>query len=181
MQTGVESPRPTQLLYASREERGLQWPCPSADSPSASVLYQDGFPGGKAEIGAPFFRIIAPPTTDDQPAMFAPGRVLLQRDQEMEIERNGQNRIVRDELVQLNPADAAAWGINDGDPVAVAADSGRITGIAAIAPQLPPGVVAMTTLFGQLAVELQASEDINPMARVPGLNVEPCRVTTLSA
>ena len=182
MQTGVEAPRPTQLLYASREERGIQWPCAAADSPATAALYQDGFPGGKAEIGAPFFRIIAPPTTDDRPAMFAPGRVLLQRDRELDLEaaHDGQNRIIRDELVQLNPADAAAWGIGDGDPVAVIADSVRITGIAALAAPLPPGVVAMTTLFGQLAIELQASEDINPMARVPGLLVEPCRVDAIS-
>ena len=203
MQTGVDEPRPTQLLYATRAELGIQWPCPDAETPANAkpattpVLYQDGFPGsGKAEIGAPYFRIIPPPVTDDLPAMFAPGRVLLQRDRELEIARNGHNRIVRDELIQLNPADAATWGISDGDPVAVitaaanahadsdtAAAAGnqyRITGIADLDEQLPAGVVAMTTLFGQLATELQASEDINPMARVPGLVVEPCRVTPLA-
>ena len=46
-------------------------------------------------------------------------------------------------------------------------------------PASPTGIVATTTLFGQLAIELQMSEDINPMARVPGLDVEPCAVTPL--
>ena len=195
MQTGVDEPRPTQLLYARRAELGIQWPCADADKSTTPALYQDGFPGdGKAEIGAPFFRIIAPPVTDALPAMLAPGRVLLQRDRELEIARNGQNHIVRDELVQLNPADAANWGIAAGDPVAVITDYDangdsavdtagghqNITGVAAIAESLPAGVVSMTTLFGQLATELQASEDINPMARVPGLTVTPCRVTPLA-
>ena len=44
MQTGVEAPRPTQLLYTTREERGIQWPCPTADSPSSPILYAGGFP-----------------------------------------------------------------------------------------------------------------------------------------
>ena len=176
MQTGVEAPRPTQILYTSREERGIQWPCASADAPSSPILYADGFPNGKAEPGAPRFYVAEWPTGDEFPALFAPGRVLLQRDRDMEIEAGELNRIVRDEQVQLNPGDAAAWSIAGGDPVAVVTASQRIEGVAALDDAIPPGVIGMTTLFGQLAVELQTSEDINAMARVPGLHVEPCRV-----
>ncbi len=180
MQTGVEAPRPTQLLYTSREERGIQWPCPTAGSPSTPALYAGGFPNGKAEPGAPRFRIAAMPTPPELPALLAPGRVLLQQDRDMAIEPGALNRIVRDEQVRLNPADAAAWGIADGEPVAVTTAGGRITGVAAPDATLPLGVVGVTTLFGQLAVELQMSEDINPMAGVPGLYVEPCRVASLA-
>ncbi len=183
MQTGVEAPRPTQLLYTTREERGIQWPCPTANSPSSPVLYAGGFPNGRAELGAPFFRAVAIPTEPDLPALLAPGRVLLQRDRDISIVEDDLgddlNRIARDEQVQLNPADAAAWGLADGDPVAVATAGNRIAGIVALDAAIPPGVVAVTTLFGQLAVELQTSEDINPMARVPGLRLEPCRVESL--
>lgn len=179
MQTGVEAPRPTQLLYTTREERGIQWPCPTADSPSSPVLYAGGFPNGRAEPVAPFFRAVEIPVEPDLPALLAPGRVLLQRNRDMSIAEEDLNRIVRDEQVQLNPADGAAWGIADGDPVAVVTAGNRITGLAALDPEIPPGVVAVTSLFGQLAVELQMSEDINPMARVPGLRLEPCRVESL--
>ena len=180
MQTGVEAPRPTQLLYTTREERGIQWPCPTADSPSSPILYAAGFPNGRAEPGAPYFRAIAIPTEPDLPALLAPGRVLLQRDRDISIAESDLNRIVRDEQVQLNPAAAAAWGIADGAPVAVVTAGSRVTGIAALDDAIPTGVVAVTTLFGQLAVELQTSEDINPMARVPGLHLEPCRVESLA-
>ena len=185
MQTGVESPRPTQILYTSREERGVQWPCPAADSPSSPVLYADGFPNGKAEPGAPRFRVVDWPTCPDLPALLAPGRVLLQRERDTVIEsgdldRGELNRIVRDEEVRLNPDDAAAWNIPDGVPVAVITAANRITGVAGIDTLAPRGVVAITTLFGELAVELQVSEDVNPMARVPGLLVEPCRVEPLA-
>ena len=37
-------------------------------------------------------------------------------------------------------------------------------------------MVSMTTLFGELATRLQASEDPNPMARVPRLSVRPVRL-----
>ena len=82
--------------------------------------------------------------------------------------------------MRLNPDDAAAWNIPDGVPVAVATAANRITGVARIDASAPRGVVAITTLFGELAVELQVSEDVNPMARVPGLLVEPCRVELLN-
>lgn len=176
MQTGVEAPRPTQLLYTTREERGIQWPCPTPESSSTSVLYADGFPNGRAEPGAPRFRTVASQTAPDLPAVLAPGRVLLQSDQEIAIEEGDLNRIVRTEQVHVNPADAASWGISQDLPVDVVTATNRMSGVAFLDPTVPPGVVSVTTLFGQLAVELQASEDINPMARVPGLYLEPCRV-----
>ena len=180
MQTGVESPRPTQLLYTTREERGIQWPCPTRESSSTPVLYANGFPNGRAEPGAPLFRAVPMHTEPDLPAVFAPGRVLLQSERDIVVESGQLNRIVRDEQVHLNPGDAAAWGIPHDAPVALATSRNRMTGIAFLDPAVPPGVVSITTLFGQLAVELQASEDINPMARVPGLHLEPCRVELMA-
>ena len=179
MQTAVASPQPTQLLYTAREERGVQWPCPTPDSPSSPTLYAAGFPNGRAEPGAPRFRIARRPQNPDWPALLAPGRVLLQRDRDTQIaagEPDALNRIVRDEQVELNPADAAAWGIAAGDPVAVITADNHLTGIAVLDAAIPAGVVSVTTLFGQLAVELQTSQDVNPMSRVPDLRITPCRV-----
>ena len=179
MQTGVESPRPTQLLYTTREERGIQWPCPTPTSPSSPLLYAVGFPNGRAEPGAPLFRAVASNTDRDLPAVLAPGRVLLQSERDITVESGDLNRIVRDEQVHINPDDASSWGIADDAPVAVVTASDRTAGVARVDPTVPPGVVSITALFGQLAVELQTSEDINPMARVPGLHLEPCRVESV--
>jgi hypothetical protein len=38
-------------------------------------------------------------------------------------------------------------------------------------------MIAVTTLFGQLAVELQSSEEMDPMSKVPALDIVPARVT----
>jgi hypothetical protein len=42
---------------------------------------------------------------------------------------------------------------------------------------VPPGVVAVTALFGQLAVDLQTSEELDPMSKVPGLDILPARLS----
>jgi hypothetical protein len=49
--------------------------------------------------------------------------------------------------------------------------------VAAVEDSIPRGMVAATFLFGQLAVELQSSQEMNPMSRVPGLDILPARLT----
>ena len=176
-----ESPKPTQLLYTGRAHRGVQWPCASGDEPSTPILYSDGFPAGQAAAITPEFRLPEPLDDLEYPLSLVPGRVLLQRDRGMRIEKGRLNRIVRDESVELNPTDAPAWGIEEGDSVEISTRRGRLVGQARLDDTLPPGVVAFTGLFGQLAVDLQASEDMDPMAKVPGLDIAPARVIKLAA
>ena len=177
----MEAPKPTQLLYSTAEQRGVQWPCRSQDAPGCSILYAEGFPSGKAATIAPEFRLPEGGPSEEYPRWFVPGRVLLQRDRETRIEMEEDlNRIVREELVQLNPADAAAENINPGDSVEVATPRGRLVGVAALEDSIPQGMVAVTFLFGQLAVELQTSQEMNPMSRVPGLDILPARLTRVS-
>ena len=179
LRSGLESPQPTQLLYLSQEQRGLQWPLPAESGAGVAVLYQDGFPGGKADFIIPQFRA-APATPDvDYPARFVPGRVLLQRDRDTQVAADGpggRNRIVREERVELNPADAAAWAIAEGDPVEVQTPRGRLAGQARLNAAIPAGAIAATILFGQLAVDLQNSTEPDPMAKTPGLDILPARI-----
>ncbi|MFQ6028361.1 MAG: molybdopterin oxidoreductase family protein, partial [Dehalococcoidia bacterium] len=179
--SGLESPKPTQLLYTSKEYPGIQWPCGSADAPGTPILYQDGFPRGNANPITPEFRLAPVESDPEYPAQYVPGRVLLQRDRTMQIVAGKLNRISRDELVQLNPVDASSWAISEGDTVEVQTPRGRLVGLAALDETVPLGAVAVTTLFGQLAVDLQASEEIDPMSRVPGLDIIPARVIKIAA
>ena len=66
--------------------------------------------------------------------------MLLPRDRDTRIEKEDDlNRIVREELVQLNPADAAAESISSGDRVEVATPRGRLVGVAALDDSIPRG------------------------------------------
>jgi hypothetical protein len=53
-------------------------------------------------------------------------------------------------------------------------------GLAALDDSVPRGAVAVTTLFGQLVTDLQASEDAEAMSRVPGLDILPARLVKLA-
>ncbi len=174
--TDLKSPQPTQVLYASREDRGLQWPVQSGNE-GTSILYENGFADRRAEPITPAFVSNEDETDTDFPLWFVPGRVLLQQEREINIVEGRRNTIQRDELVELNPADAASLSIEDGGKVVVEMGIGRLAGLARINEGIPVGVVASTSLFGQLAVDLQASEEMEPASRVPGLDIRRARVS----
>jgi formate dehydrogenase major subunit len=176
LRTQLESPQPTQVLYASRQHRGLQWPCTAPGHPGTSSLYTDGFSESKAVLLTPSFFGLPPTPPTEYPLWFAPGRVLLQQHREMEVVRGKRNRIMREEWVEVNPGDAAGMGLSEGDKVAVQMDDGQVPGVARFNPQLPRGTVASTALFGQLAIDMQASEEFDPAPMLQGLEVRPARL-----
>ena len=174
--TDLKSPQPTQVLYASREDRGLQWPMQSGGK-GTSILYESGYVGRRAEPITPGFVSDEDAWDVDFPLWFVPGRVLLQQEREIKIIEGRRNTIQRDELVELNPADAASLSIENGTKVVVDMGIGKLVGLAQINERIPVGVVASTSLFGQLAVDLQASKEMEPVSRVPGLDIRRARVT----
>ena len=194
LRTQLDSPQPTQVLYASRQHNGLQWPCPPAseqgrEHPGTATLYLGGFGERKAEPMTPAFNL--PPHFSgawegmtEFPLWFAPGRVLLQQHRDMEIVKGKRNRIMREEWVEINPADAVETGLLEGDkvtlffplPTGEGQGEGVLPGVARFNLSLPRGVVGCTGLFGQLAIEMEASQQPNPAALLPGLEVRPARL-----
>ena len=86
----------------------------------------------------------------------------------MEVVKGKRNRIQREEWVEVNPSDAAGMGLAEGDKVAVETPEGLLPGVARFNERLPRGVVASTALFGQLAIDMEASEEFDPCRHAPG-------------
>ena len=176
LRTQLSSPQPTQVLYASREERGLQWPCRTADDPGTPVLYQGGFTSVKADPITPAFRVAEFTADPDSPVWFVPGRVLLQQERPMEVVKGKRNSIQRDEWVEINPADGPEWALEEGAKITVEHGQGRLHGVVLFNSLVPRGVAASTGLFGQLAIEMEASQEFDPASRLPGLEVRRARL-----
>ena len=176
LRTQLESPQPTQVLYASRQHRGLQWPCPDSTHPGTATLYAEGFSQGRAVLFTPSLYAAAPDSPPGFPLWFAPGRVLLQQHREMEVVKGKRNRIQREEWVEVNPVDASSAGLAEGDKVVIETAETVVPGVARFNPQVPKGVVACTSLFGQLAIDMQSSEEFDPATMLRGLEVRPARL-----
>ena len=144
--------------------------------PGTAALYSDGFSDRKAIPLTPSLFASAPELPEGYGLWFAPGRVLLQQNREMEIVKGKRNRIKREEWVDVNPDDAAFLGLPEGAKVAVQTAAGQLPGVARFDAGLPRGMVASTALFGQLAIDMEASEEFDPAPMLPGLDVRPARL-----
>jgi predicted molibdopterin-dependent oxidoreductase YjgC len=157
---------------------GPQWPL--LDGFGTPVLYSDGFPYGKAkliELTQPTSVGLSNP---EFPMLLAWGRVLHQPGRELSIERNGVNRIKREEIVDIHPEDADLLGLSSGDNVSLTTFDGEvINGVVTLTEDLHRGLISLTTLFGDLATQLQTSKEHNAMAKVPTLPLRPVRVDKL--
>ena len=176
--TPSDAPQPTQVMYTGNVLTGLQWPCPpegaAADAPD---LFAGRFRHGKARLQPVAWH--PRPTPDAQfPLMLAHGRVLLEPGRKPNVVVEGKrNRVEREERFVLNPADAAAANLHEGDAaVAATADGAEQRGVVALSDAVPAGVVSLTTLFGELAVSVDASDRPDPMNHIPRLNAAPVRI-----
>ena len=175
------SPLPSQLYpTAGGQNNGVQWPCVSQDEEGTTHLYAQGFPGGKAKLIPMEVTEVPSMTTSEYPFLFLPGRVLQQPQRDIQIQTNGKrNQISRDELLGLNPTDASRLNIGEGDWVEITSSREKIKARAQLNEKVFAGTALATFLFGDLASRLDASEDPDPMSKVPTLAPTPVTVAKL--
>ena len=163
------------ISYRRLEAGGLQWPCSSANAPGAPILYTD-LTTRKAKLGR--MQLSEPPRRDDAeyPFLLARGRVLHEPDRELDIVTvDGRNRSARREIVEVHEDDAREMGVADGDLVEVEFVEGQVRGAARLSgPQR--GLIATTSLFGQLITDLESDDAPDPMLKAPGLPLAPARI-----
>ena len=59
----------------------------------------------------------------------------------------------------------------------VTTDTGHVhRGSVVLSDGVPEGVVSLTTLFGELAVQVDSSERPDPMNHIPRLNASPVKI-----
>jgi predicted molibdopterin-dependent oxidoreductase YjgC len=153
---------------------GLQWPVPAGDHPGTQFLYAQ--PGERK----PRFAAVTPRTADDHrdpefPLVLAHGRVLHDRERDIQVEKVGSmNQLRRDEVVELHPDDARELGISEGDIVDLRSRPGPggrsdlFTGRARLTSP-HRGMVAITTLFATIASDVEESQHPDPSPRIRGL------------
>ena len=184
LRTNLESPQPTQVLHAGKEYSGIQWPCAAEDAPGTPTLYLNGFPQGNAVLETPEFRTAEQAVDPDFPTWLAPGRVLFNQGREMEVVRGKRNQIQREDWVELNPATATELSVEDGDRVEVQTrnntSGSALVGTVHLNEGVPPGVISTTSIFGQLAIAMQESQEPDPASKVAGLEIRRAAIVKLT-
>jgi predicted molibdopterin-dependent oxidoreductase YjgC len=164
------------LSYERLGAGGAQWPCLAADMTDMPVLYVEQTEPDKAKLAEMGLEDAPEHADPDYPYLLARGRVLRQSDESVQVVKAGKRNVIeRVDKIEIHPDDADELSISEGDQAEVVSGHGRVRGTVEVSGPLR-GVVSYTSLFGQLATDLDASPDPDPMLRAPGLPLLAARV-----
>jgi predicted molibdopterin-dependent oxidoreductase YjgC len=107
--------------YSRLGDQGLVWPCVDAEDPGKELLYEGGFPGGKAHLlPAP---AIEEPRNDGLPMFLIPS-VLKFHSGSMSQRSASLSEVCPEGSAEMNFKDLKALGLKDGDPVTITSSDG---------------------------------------------------------
>ena len=168
------------ITYDRIEQTGLQWPCPAADHPGTPILHSAGFTRGKGLFAVTEY---VPPAEEPDaayPLLLTTGRILYQY-HTATMTRRSKGLVSRTPrpFVEINPADAAALNIADGEMVSITSRRGSITAGAAVSERCGRGVVFIPFHYSEAAVNRLTNAARDPVAHIPEYKV--CAVSIKKA
>ena len=88
----------------------------------------------------------------------------------------GLNVFRNEELVKINPRDAAALHIDDSEMVRVVSRRGKVMAKAKVTEGTPAGVVSMSFHFAESPTNQLTNPALDPVAKIPELKVCAVRI-----
>ena len=125
-------------------EGSVQWPC-NDDAPAGTpVMHVDEFVRGRGHFVTTDYVPTEERTTRKLPLILTTGRILSQYNVGAQTRRTDNQRWMKEDVLDIHPADAEMRGIRSGDWVAIRSRKGEITLRAELSERVAPGVVYTT-------------------------------------
>lgn len=168
------------------EEKGVFWPCPSAEHPGTPRLYEGGkfaHPDGKAHFQPVEWRPAAEETDSDYPIILTTGRVVAQYLSGTQTRRIGA---LVDQypqpLCEIHPLLASKLGIAEGDFVKVESRRGSVTVRASVVKTIRPDTVFVPYHWPlDRAANNMTVRAIDPISNIPEYKICAVRVSKVPA
>jgi formate dehydrogenase alpha subunit len=165
------------ISYARLEAGGLQWPCPTPEHPGTPILHTEIFSRGKGRFIPLEYKPPAELPDSEYPLILTSERSLYHfHTGTMTRKVKGLNTIRGEELVEINPGDASALDIADGDIVKVISRRGEVTAKAKVTEDSPEGVVTMDFHFAESPVNVLTNPALDPVAKIPEFKVSAVKI-----
>jgi formate dehydrogenase alpha subunit len=165
------------ISYQRLERESPQWPCPTPEHPGTKFLHAETFVRGKGRFSPLEYKPPAELPDEEYPLVLTTERSLYHfHTGTMTRKVIGLDFLNAEELMAINPADAAELGIADGEMVKVVSRRGEITTRARVSEVLPPGVVCMSFHFAESPTNVLTNPAVDPVAKIPELKVCAVRV-----
>ncbi len=160
------------ISYQRLESGGLQWPCPNAEHPGTVYLHKDRFARGLGMFFAIEHRDPAEMPDAEYPLYLTTGRLLYQyhsgtmsRRAPGLVEKSPECR------VEMAAADAARYGIADGQQVRLRTRRGKITAKAQISGKAVPGTIFLPFHFAEASANKLTNAALDPVSKIPEYKV----------
>ncbi len=130
-------------------EGGIQWPCADENDPGTEYLHADEFISGFPGFFAPVDHIPPAEVADEEyPWLLTTGRRRSTYHTGTQTGKaSGFDLLVPHEMLEINPVDAEAMDVNDGDVLEVESRRGKVKVAARITDHSPRGLVFMSFAF----------------------------------
>jgi formate dehydrogenase alpha subunit len=162
---------------------GLQWPCPDPDHPGTPYLHQGQFARGKGRFHALEYRDPAEMPDKKFPYFLTTGRMfahfhtgtMTRISRHLDVEQ-------KTGYVTINPQDAGALNVKEGDVLVLSSRRGRMEAPARISRTVKPGSLFLPIHFGENPTNvLTSAEAVDPLAKIPEFKVSAVSIEKLSA
>ncbi len=165
------------ISYQRLEKGGLQWPCPTAEHPGTSIFHTRQFTRGKGQFMPLEYKPPAELPDDKYPLILTTKRSLFHyHTGTMTRKVKGLNALLSEEFVEINPADASALGIADGEMVKIISRRGETRAKSKVTEASPAGVVSMDFHFWESPANILTNPALDPVAKIPEYKVCAVRV-----
>jgi len=165
------------ISYRRLDNGSLQWPCPTPDHPGTPILHTKQFTRGKGRFIPLDYKPPMELPDDDYPLILTTERSLYHYHTGTLTRRvKGLNILLGEGLVEINPEDASALAIADGEMVKVVSRRGEVVAKARVTEVSPVGVVTMNFHFAESPTNMITNPALDPVAKIPELKVCAVRI-----
>ncbi len=167
------------ISYQRIENGGLQWPCPTQEHPGTPYLHKDGnFSRGLGAFTAIDYIPPGEVPDDEYPLTLTTGRILFHyHTGTMTRRASALNEHVPEGELEINPEQANALQIKNGELVRVSTRRSSLEIKAKVTEAVAPGVIFMTFHFAETPANLlTSSEFLDPVAKIPEYKVSAAKV-----
>lgn len=156
------------ISYQRIEKDGIKWPCPNEAHAGTEYLHKDSFPIGRATFMPVEHRLPAETPDTDYPFILLTGRdshhahtgTMTRRSKTL-------SSIVPEAYVEINPLDAGAADVKDGEEVKLTSRRGEIHLKAYITNRVHKGVLFMPFHFSEAPANALTGVFLDPRTKMP--------------
>ena len=160
------------ISYERLENGGLQWPCPTQEHPGTPILHTNLFTRGKGRFIPLEYKPPMELPDDEYPLILTTERSLYHYHTGTQTRKvKGLNMLLGEGLVEINPKDASALNIADGEMVKVISRRGEVAVKAKLTEVSPVGVVCMNFHFAETPANMVTNPALDPVSKIPELKV----------